>query len=281
MSRPSTSTTPPPRQQVRLPPARQSDFIIHYRSCDFHTHTFVLQHHSQYFRTYIDGLEPMVGEEKELLVVEGRKRRKVKAFTRASKEPNCPHPHSPLTRCVDLPPQCGREATNEEELHLFLYHLYFSSTLHLPPFLPKEAIVASLTDDTPTCLEFPSNPTVTEAVVLGYAETDDGGYPSFCPTLLSLFDYFDCQQALKQCRTVIASKVELKRNASWFWLPFAVEYGMKDIEDRCIERVGADERVDLKDDCYQDWLARLDPSTMIRVVEALSNKLKKALNSRK
>jgi hypothetical protein len=270
------------RKQVHLPPHGLSDFVIHFRDTDYHSHTFLLHTHSTYFRAFLSAPQARVEVERAEVVSEGSKRRRVTHFTSSSsEEAGSKCSHSSLTRCIDLPDDFGIKRADESQFLLFLRHLYFASTLHLPPFEPKEAIIASLTDDTRTCLDFPSNPTATEARVNSYAQPSARGVPLARLELLSLFEYFDCQQAMEQCWAVIASVVEDDVSAAWFWLPTAIEYGMKDIEESCIEEVGTDENVTLEREFYEANLALLTAPTLVRVVEALSKNLKNALEALK
>jgi hypothetical protein len=73
-------------------------------------------------------------------VVTGKKRKKCSVDI-SSVERSVKCSHSPLVRCIDLPDQCDiedpDEDADEDVFLLFLQHLYFSSTLHCPPFLPS------------------------------------------------------------------------------------------------------------------------------------------------
>ena len=140
------------RRQIHLPALQPPDCIVHYRTADFHVHSFVLKAQSTYFRSVLDDVH---GDPAQMdgVVDEGAERRKVTASTLPEPCIHCGPLY--LTRCVSLAHDVGKEDANEADLLLFLLHLCFSSTLHLPPWLPKAAIVSALTDDTPLCTEFP------------------------------------------------------------------------------------------------------------------------------
>jgi hypothetical protein len=160
-----TSAPPSAVVDVHLPPQRLSDIILHYRDTQLHAHTFVLNHHSAYFRALLDGLQPHSAVVQEVEVMEGGKRRKITTTSEVSDDSSYDATkchHSPLIHCVHLPDKVGIEEATVETFHLFLRSHYFASTFSFPPFWPKELIVSSVNDETPTCFTFPSSsPTLT------------------------------------------------------------------------------------------------------------------------
>ena len=273
----SLDTAPHFRHQVHLPPSTDSNFVIHYRSTDFHVHTLVLRTHSTYFRTYLSALQPLKEVHVEEVVEEGRKRRKVTAYT--SLEPCAKCDASSLTQCIDLPDSFGLAAATEAEFLLFLRHLYFSSILHLPPFNPKERILSVITAATPVCLSFPpTSPTQTE--ISSYANAVEGSL-GWSRAVLSLFHYFDCVEALKRCDAVISGHVQQQSQVAnhfrttWDFLPVAVSHGLQKPEAACFARVGKDHQVRVTDPEYAQLLARLTPAMLGRVIEAFSGHAKR------
>ena len=305
----TTSPPPPARLQVHLPPRRTSDFVIHHRDTDYHTHSFVLHHQSAYFRHYFDALQPLrdaevkevtqagilaveeaaseeVREQKAVVSGEGRsiavselggsgssKKRKTDAllfhaaFTR-ERTSRCGH--SPLIHCIDLPDQCGVRETSGVHFLSFLRHLYYSSTLHLPPYHPKPSILAAISDDTPICLTFPTS-SVTSEDISGYAQRSEDNKTEFVSLeLLSLFDYFACEAALKRCEAVILTDCNCtpkNLKSVCFWLPLTVAYGLGNAEAECLRLIREQwrRRLDAK---LREGMQRLTPAMRSRVVEA-------------
>ena len=166
-----SSTTPSSlltsSQQVYLPPARLSDFVIHFRDTDFHVHKLVLQHHSAYFRAIFDTFPPL--SDVVIEDVSGRERKRQRNNENTVVEVGDPSPiaasstvsptsssaacdHSELIHCVHLPDRVGRESCSEEEFLLFLPHLYFCDVLCCPPFYPPTEKLDGLSVATPLCL---------------------------------------------------------------------------------------------------------------------------------
>ena len=264
----ASSTT---RKQVHLPPLRLSDFVIHYRSADFHVHTFVLYHHSAYFRTYLDAMQPLIP------MVTGKKRKSCTVDLSSLEERDDKCSHSPLVRCIDLPDEFGIKSpvqgyASEDSFLLFLQHLYFSFTLHSPPFAPKPELRAALTETSPRCSTFPASlSTAAELIQCSECEADDEGPLYFREPLLSLFHYFDCQAALKKCEAVILGpgREECKRSLwCWGWLPMAVRYGMKELEEQCLEDAVKDKELRIDDAEYKGMLEMLSRETLPRLLEA-------------
>jgi hypothetical protein len=256
------------RQQFHLPPLSLSDFVVHYRNADFHVHQFVLYHHSAYFRTYFQTLQPLAQ------VVTGKKRKRCTVDLSSSDEDSRKCSHLPLVRCIDVPDQCGIALPTidaRDVFLLFLQHLYFSSTLHCPPFVPKPELRAALTDSTRACIVFPTSPTTKEGLVEYNAPGSDG-FLLWYPSLLSLFHYFDCQQAMKRCEAVIVERVSSGHLDAWFWLPLAVRYSLKEAEAKCIEVAVRDKRFRADDAAYKEELQHLTVETLHRLLEAAIRK---------
>ena len=238
-------------------------------------HTFVLLAHSTYFRTYLDTQDPLKEVQVQDVQVAGAKRRKVTAFT--ALEPCIKCGPSSIIRCIDLPEEFGIPSTDEdypteEEFLLFLRHLYFASTLHLPPWVPKVELTTALTDDTPICLTFPSTP-VFHTDIDAYTHMEGSG-TQWSEELLSLFHYFDCQAALRRCGDIFVGLARLEGEDglvhAWYLLPFVVRYGLKEAEAACLQRVGTDSDVRLTVPVYRELVATLAPATMAQVIEAMS-----------
>ena len=259
------------RRQVHLPPTFNSDFVVHYRNTDYHVHTFVLHHHSQYFRHYFDSLQPLAKVEMGESLVEGQTTCRVTAFPSSltSGERSSVCHHSPLIHCIDLPDSFGIHPACEELLDSFLYHLYFASTLHCPPFQAKAAILTTALHDGLSCLNFPTS-SPSDADIDGYAEKDPTGRRwLFNEELLSLCHYFACEAALKRCEAVIVTRSLVKPPNAWFWLPLSVRYGLRKAEAVCIARVTVDQRSGAEGERYQQRLAALDTLTRTKVMDAL------------
>jgi len=253
---------------VYLPPRCDSNFALHYRGTQFHVHTTTLQHHSAYFRTLIDSLQPVTGVVREMTIVEGRKRRKISAceVVPSSSYETTTCRHSPLTHCVRLPDEVGIEGASVERFHLFLRHLYFSSTLLFPPFRPSEVILSSITDDTPTGTTFPSSPP-TVALMTSYALCENN-VKLVSTALLSLFHYFDCRPALERCEQImIADSDEKKDKNAWYWLPITTRFGLKKAQQRCIEGIAKDEDITINGK-YKERVVELcnSPDLMLKVM---------------
>ena len=215
------------RKQVHLPPLVDSNFVVHYRETDFHVHTVVLVTQSAYFRNAL-GSQTLREVRVEDVVEQGKKRRKVTAFTSLLPCAKCGP--SSLVRCIDvLEEENAVAATAEEEFLLFLRHLYFSSTLHLPPWVPKAEIVSALTDATAFCPAFPSTSVDVDELESYASEAEDGTMKWSAP-LLSLFHHFNCQAALRRCDAAIACQVRVEDSTglsdAWYFLPIAVRYGL-------------------------------------------------------
>ena len=182
--------------------------------------------------------------------------------------------HSPLIRCIELPQQCGVQIAEynccEATFHLFLRFLYFSSTLHSPPFLPKLEVVQSLTESHPTSFAFP--PSLTKEELEKYSRREvDNNCLMVCEPLLSLFNYFDCQAALKRCEAVILSPERARGSKLWglWWLPIAERHTLKLVEQKCIEAAVAQDKQFRADDAQiKALLTMLRPETVIRLLEA-------------
>ena len=242
----NSNTAVTPRQQVHLYPALASDFVIHYRDTDFHVHTFVLHHHSGYFRNHLSATAPAGKVEKEKVVGKGNKRRKVVTFSTTETSEVCQH-HMAYIRCLHLPTKFGDTPASNEDFHFFLRHLYFASTLHLPPFIPNKVILDSLdslTDESPTCLEFPPTASVQKDSVMARSLEVYTGKATeqleWGEALLSLFHFFDCQQAMRRTQEVIIRGDMSTCDQAWYWLPGAVRHRMKEVEDACIKKLGRD-----------------------------------------
>ena len=268
-----TNAADVPRKQVHLPPVSDSNFVIHFRHTDFHVHSFVLLAHSTYFRTYLDTQERLREVKVEEVDVEGKKRRKVTAFTLA--EPCAKCGPASIICCIDLPDDVGIKAADEADFLLFLRHLYFSSTLHLPPWVPKAENVSALTDATALC---PAFPTTSQSFddIKSYAQRSATGDLQWSEELLSLFHYFLCQAALDRCDAVIAirCKAFIADNApfshAWRFLSVASRFRLEKAEAACIARVATDGRVRLTHPLYAAWLAQLTSATKDRLIEAFS-----------
>ena len=262
-----------PRLQRRLGPHRLSDFIIHYRNTDFHVHAFVLCEHSAYFRNYLDTQEPLLELKAEVVEEQGStKRRKVTAFTSIDICFKCGP--SSITRCIDLPEQCGVEPASEEQFLLFLQHLYYPAILHSPPFYPRQSILDSLTEDTSVSLAFPVGDGKASVAELSlYASTGEATREAlFWPQQLSLFHYFDCRQAMTRCEAIIQSVCELPQGTlrCLQWLQYAVQYGLHKVEAVCLNVIGSDPNLRLDNPKYSVFLRKLSYETLLKVVEAFS-----------
>ena len=155
--------------------------------------------------------------------------------------------HSPLVRCIELPVEFGiarptGSHADEDTFLLFLQHLYVSSTLHSPPHMPSVQVRAALTDDTPTCTSFPLTCVSTDELEEYSVRSSSDQAMIVNESLLSLFHYFDCEAALRKCIAVILGPSRSRRCCTWglFWLPIATRYGMKEVEERCIEDIVKD-----------------------------------------
>ena len=256
-----------PRHQVYLPPSGLADFVIHYRDTDFHTHQFVLHHHSVYFRNYLKALSPLQTECLQPEVAgEKRKRSRSSAELQVPEERRDKCSHSLFVRCIDLPADFGDSSkpSNEDVFLLFLHHLYFSSTLHCPPFLPKPRLLDALTDSTPTSLTFPNAP-ATKAELFLYNVHTEQGATRWEGALLSLFHYFHCEEALKRSEATIVGADRDTSSASaswhWSWLPVAVRYSLKRVEEVCIQGAVQDTQVWLNDEMYRARMRLITPAT--------------------
>jgi hypothetical protein len=105
-----------------------------------------------------------------------------------------------------------------------------------------------------------------------YASVDDRDQQLWNPRLLSLFHYFDCQQALQRCEDVLLVDYhdEGPTLQTWTWLRKAVKYGLKRVETFCLHEIGRDDRVRLDDADYSAVLKQLTFDTLLKVVEAYS-----------
>ena len=304
-SAPATSA----RKQLHFPPDSLSVFVIHHRSTDYHVHRWVLHHHSEYFRTYLATLQPLVEAKVEEKGAGKVKRRRVTAVVSSDCEAaqescgdRCSG-HSPLQHCIELPDQCGVAESSEVDMELFLQHLYFSSALHMPPYRPKAEVLSAAVTAAPS-LTFPSGaaflpatesspaqyvwnhatntqvwrPAMEAAAVPdAYTAESRAVATGICMPLLSLFHYFDCRQALKRCDEVVASQFTLYSLLTcWHLLTYCSVYGLKAAETKCIDAVAKDTAVKLDDAQYAERLQRVlrvAPQAFPRLVAAMSSYL--------
>ena len=128
---------------------------------------------------------------------------------------------------------------------MFLQHLHHSSILHSPPFLPKPFILKSLTSSTPITLNFPRRPALLAEDLLAADDLDDYTEHSalhWARSVLSLFHYFDCQQAMERCEEMILIPCRESGPAGLhYWLPYAEQYGLAKVDAVCLEGVGSDQ----------------------------------------
>ena len=95
-------------------------------------------------------------------------RRRIVTFSSEEASSECQHPIHIL--CLHLPRDFGDgQSIDESTFLLFLRHLYIASTYHLPPCKVKDAIVASLSDDSPISLTFPADQSITQAAICSMA----------------------------------------------------------------------------------------------------------------
>ena len=258
---------------MRLPPLLASDFVIHYRDTDFHVHKFVLLHHAGYFRNHLSATAPAGKVEKDEVVGEGGKRRRVTTFSSEEVSSECQHPAYVL--CLHLPHDFGDgRLVTEDEFLLFLRHLYFASILRLPPFMPNPVLLASLSDDSPTSLTYPADRLIREPALWEYVSNEDPNAQWYSAELLSLFHYFDCQQAMRRSEQVILRASLEDRDTchtAWFWLPLAVRYRMKAVEVACMEQIAGDEGVGRRvdDEEFLDILRQLPVAVIARVMAGM------------
>ena len=244
-------------------------------------HRWVLHHRSEYFRAYFATLQPLVEAKVEEKGAGMAKRRRVTAVISSDCESavegggdRC-NGHSPLTHCIDLPDQCGIAESNECDVLLFLQHLYFSSTLCLPPFEPLAELVASALTGSPS-LAFPSDVALCRPRLRHHAVPELDGFHISEP-LLSLFHYLDCRQALQRCEEVVLSDFSLYSPLTCrHLLPCCSVCGLKTAEARCIYAVAKDGAVRLDDAQYAERLQRvlrMAPQVLPRLVAAMSSHL--------
>ena len=267
----SASTPFPPRAQVHLPPRIASDFVIHYRDTDFHVHKWVLLHQSTYFHNYIHITTPAGKIVKDVVVVEGGKQRRVTTVSSEEVSSKCQHPA--YVHCIHLTREFGGISVNEITFLLFLRHLYFATTFHLPPFLPHDGLVDSLSDDSPVCLDFPAGRHINRAAVFAYVNQPAAACSlPYNEALLSLFHYFLCRQAMQRSELVIVRGHLSNCEHAWFWLPIALHHKMKAVEDACVDMLGRDTEVGRRagDKAFLDQLNRLPPAVIVRVMAAMT-----------
>ena len=210
-------------------------------------------------------------------MVEGGKRRRVMTFSSEEVLSECQHPAYVL--CIHLPHDFGY-ACRRRRLPLFLRHLYFASTFHFPPFIPKRALLDSLSDDTPTCLAFPSTDLISLDAIGEYGtDVVEQQRLRYSEELWSLFHYFDCQQAMQRSEQVVLQGNLVIAHDAWVWLPVAVRHKMKAVEDVCIKKLGRDKKVGkrVNNPTFIGTLDRLSSATIARVMAAMSRRLRQAL----
>ena len=234
--------------QVHLPPLLASDFVVHYRDTDFHVHKFVLHHHSGYFRNHLSVTAPVGKVEKDDVVREGGKRRRV--TTSIIDEVSWECRYLAYVLCIHLPHDFGDgRPVGVADFLLFLRHctsLRLSSSSRSHPRTPsQDAILDSLSVDSPISLAVPTDSLISGAVIHEYFK-DDAAAPrrsSCSEPLPSLFHYFDCQEMQRSEQVIVRGSLSYCMDA-WYWLPLVVRYKMKAVEDACIEKLGRNKSVE-------------------------------------
>ena len=244
---------------IHLSLHQPADVVLHYSDVDYHAHSHVLHHHSAFFRAHLDCIHQH-DYNHGLRGTEGsgtreRRGRQVRLdaslpFTLLA-TPTCHH--SSLLPCIRLPQRVGLMPTTAADFLRFLRHLYFASTLTLPPFSPSHHREASLTHSTPPSPTFPSTSPVNDDMWHYSADRTTTG--AWDESLLSLFHYFGCTQALRRCEQVLLHAITTAGNAgaAWYWLPVSVRYGMNGVERVCLDMVGSDVSVVLDGSCAVYW----------------------------
>ena len=190
----------------------------------------------------------------------------------------CQHPADIL--CIHLPRGFweGGEV-DEERLRLLPSASVLRVDSPVPLVHANPAILDSLSDESLTSLAFPADSLISTAAVEEYADTNSVAprVRLYRAALLSLFHYFDCQQAMQRSEQVLLRCREWC--SAWLWLPYAVRHMMKALEDDCIERLGRDTKVGErvgKQKCL-DSLGQLPPAIIARVMAAMSRNLPRNL----
>ena len=164
---------------------------------------------SEYFRSYLATLQPLVEAKVEAEGAGRRKKQKVATAasfqaTQVGAGSRCSG-HSPLQHCIDLPDQCGFFASGQSDMELFLQHLYFATTFHLPPTLPKAELIAAVTSLSSPSLVFPAPiPSPSSYAARSKVNIE---VSLFSEPLLSFFHPFRCLQALRRCEEVVLHDV--------------------------------------------------------------------------
>ena len=116
-----------------FPPAKVSDFVVHYRSTAYQFHKFVLCHHSSYFRTYIEQL------------TDGQ---------RAYPTDECSE-HPDIAHCIRLPDSCGKVEADTNDFRLFLCQLYFAQHYSCIPYTAQSHIELTAQPPPTVTLDYP------------------------------------------------------------------------------------------------------------------------------
>ena len=284
------------RRAVLFPPRSLCDFVIHYRSADFHVHQVILHLQSAFFRDFFLTLpQPAAGNyaaHRNGSVAAEQKQPAVPPVVRSSTSPPpasepqsadasavsppssasppaCQFGHSAPVACIVLNESFGVSAACVDGFELFLHHLYFPAWYRFPPLTPKTRLQLDVVERQvrPASLDFP--PPTDSVAVFSYAMMGEEGAVLAEPQLLSLFHSFGCERAWQQCLAVIRLKA-CSSNA-WCWLAELSRYGLHEEEDRLIQQAAMDTAVD-NDERYRTLIAALSPSTILRIIRAIHSR---------
>ena len=112
----------------------------------------------------------------------------------------------------------------------------------------------------------------------------DGRRRRIAESLLSLFDYFRCLQALRRCEEVVLADLVADDEGAWAWLPLCSLYGLQAAEVKCVELAARDSQLDLSDAKCGRRLERLQrraPKALLRVLAAMSHNLPTTIGKKK
>ena len=249
---------------VFFPPRQHADFVIHYDNAAFHVHTFVLHHHSAYFRAYFQTLSQLSAS----------------PLSSDDKQP-CNHPH--IAHCIHLPHQtelvCGGGVT-AAEFREFLCHLYFSAHYCYPPFSPKTH-VDLCADSPPLCITFPAITSLdwvgATSPMRSFVDKDGKTKLEYNESLLTLAHYFDCGAMTQQCEAVLLTMVEWagkKQKSAWLrregvhWLLYADRYKLARWKHACISVIAAADDSVLQEEWYKTAKLQWSIALVTEIMEA-------------
>ena len=201
---------------IEFQPASLIDFVIHFKAPTYHVHSFVLHQESTYFRVHLDDAAHARSSEVKRAAV-------VAADT-------CRHP--PSTPCLTFSSTAALQDITEDDFTLFLRHVSRKIELQYPPLVVGPAV-----------MHCPTNPyqsrytacISTQALVHYTGDLIGPTGPTPSSPLLHLFQYFECQDALKRCDEVLAHVMPCSLDAAFLWLPKAVELDFTSVQAKCVE----------------------------------------------